>query len=82
MGGQGKWKAREGRNRDKTSCCGNQSILHPHSSIPTPSLYSSVCRSYPVLSEVGRETIRHFYASLRSIALSLRNLEHCVQEIP
>lgn len=80
MGGQGKWKAREGRNRDKVNCCGNRSVNYPPLPIPTPSSYPSPYRSYPILSEVGDKTTRHFYAILRSLSSRLRNLEGRIQE--
>lgn len=80
MGGQGKWKPREGRNRVKVNCCGNRNVNNPQLSTPTPSFCPSPYRSHPVLSEVGEETTRHFYAILRNLTSRLRDLELHMRE--
>jgi hypothetical protein len=82
MGGQGKWKARGERNKDKARWCKSQNTSYTHSSIPIPSLYPRLDRSYPVPSEIGEETVRHLYAIIRGLVSRVRNLERCVREVP
>lgn len=82
MGGQGKWKARGERNKDKTRWCRSSNTSHLHPSIPIALSCPRIDRSYPVPSEVEQETVRHFYAILRGLVSRVRNLERCVREVP
>jgi hypothetical protein len=82
MNGQGKWKARGERNRDKTRWCESQNTSYTHASIPIPSLYPRLDRSYLVPSEIGGKTIRHLYTIVRGLVSRVRNLERCVLKVP
>jgi len=82
MGGQGKWKARGERNREKTWSGRSQNTSYTRPTVPTPLSYPRQFQTRPVPSEIGEGTIRHIYDILSGLTLRVRNLEQSISRIP
>lgn len=82
MGGQGKWKARGERNREKTWSGRSQNTSYTHPFVPTPSSYPRHFQSRPVPSGIGEGAIRHIFAILRNLVSRIDYLDRCVHGVP